>query len=158
MRRLVVVLAILAVGAVGAFAQAPQAPREVSLPIEGTIALQVGETRIFQFGEAVDRVGLSEDNIVDVRSMDNHAFAFKGIAMGKVFVTARSEDSSEAHRIRIVVGGHQVKIYSRDEPDYLSVNCDEFGCGPSSSSKRQPNSATIRTPTGGGGFVERTYN
>ena len=165
----------LALLANGAFAQSPRAPiakcpipaisvsgtactiQEITRPIDATITLQVGETRSFQFGEATNRVDLSEDNIVEATSVQDNAFAFKGIKTGRVFVTSRSEDGSEVHRMQIVVGGKQVKVYSRDEPDYLSVYCDEFGCGPSNSSKPQAKSATVRTPTGGGGFVERNY-
>ncbi len=173
MKRLVFVsMTLLCSGAALAQSPAPapkapaplaSAPKEITPPIERTIPLQIGETRVFQFGESVIRVDISKENIVDAKADENRsapgraAFAFKGLAMGNVIVTARSEDGGEVHRLRFVVGGHQVKIYNRYEPDFFSLNCDEFSCGPGVTSKRQPNSVTTRTPTGGGGFVDRTY-
>ncbi|MBR1150130.1 hypothetical protein [Bradyrhizobium sp. JYMT SZCCT0428] len=154
----------------GALAQAPvkapavaaQPPKEIKLPVERAISLQIGETRLFEFGASVIRVDISPDNIVEAKSVDvgtpgQPAFAFKGTAMGRVIVVARAQDGSEVNRLQFVIGGRQVRIYRPDEPDFFRVNCDEFACGQGTSSKRTPSSIVTRTPTGGGGFIDRSY-
>jgi hypothetical protein len=109
-----------------------QSPREVTFPIDATIKLQIGETRIFQFGEAVTQISMPKENIVEIRpepDQPDHSFSFKGIAMGGVDVTAQSEDGRTVRRMRLVVGGHLVKVHEWGEPDSISIICDEFSCG-----------------------------
>jgi hypothetical protein len=84
----------------GAFAQPPE---EITIPKDATIRLRIGETRIFKFGGAVKQIGNPEENIVEIRPESDRTFAFKGLAPGGTIVTARSDDSREVHRVRVVV-------------------------------------------------------
>jgi len=134
-----------------------QPPREV-FDYAKTIRLQPGQTRIFQFDEAVAEIRSPDENILDISPITDRTFTFKGRGTGTTMVTVRSADGRVVSRFQVVVGGHLVKIYGlADEPDYVGFDCHEYGCGRSDSSQAKPTSTTVRKPLPGGGFVDRTY-
>lgn len=149
------IIATLTLLAHGAFAQSP---KEVFLPVSKTIRIQPGQSRIFQFDEAVSEIAVPEENIVDIGPISDRTYRFKGLGTGTTTVVARSNDGHVVSRIQVVVGAHLVKIYGlAEEPDFVAFDCDGFGCGRGESSQAKANSTTVRKPLRGGGFVEKTY-
>lgn len=156
--RLLLIVAAYAALTVSAFAETP---REIRVPIDGVIQLQVGETRFFDFPKGITRVEVPTENIVEISPRSETTYSFKGATDGFVIATFRATDGHEVSRLQIIVGPHQVRIYGlAEEPDYVGFPCDRLGCaaGTSASGRNKPTSqsTTVRIPTGGGGFIERT--
>jgi hypothetical protein len=123
MRKLfVAALAILCV--TPALAQPPQ-----EVTITDTITMRPGETRIFRFDQPVNQIDVV-DTIVEVKPQSDQTFSFHAIGSGSTIVTAY-KDSNVAHRMRIVVEGHLVKIYGQHGQvgGYSASLCTSTGCG-----------------------------
>ncbi|QDW39027.1 hypothetical protein FFI89_018860 [Bradyrhizobium sp. KBS0727] len=137
-----------------------QAMREVTLPIDGTIHLQMGETRFFRFENPIDRIDIPVQNLVEITPRSDSTIAFKAITEGVSTVELSRADGKGIQRLQVIVGPHQVKIYGLPgEADYVGFLCDPYGCGAGQGSNRNKPSSeavTTRIPTGNGGFFERT--
>lgn len=132
--------------------------KELVIPPEDTIRLQLGETRVFQFGESVKNI-LAPGDVVEVTPQSDRTFGLRGGQVGQTIATALGNDGHVVRRVLIVVGGRVVKIYGTDKDGvYVTQICDEFGCDtPPEKAGPPPKSVTVRTPMRGGGFVERTW-
>ncbi|WLA68068.1 hypothetical protein [Bradyrhizobium diazoefficiens] len=96
-------------------------------------------------------------NVVEIAAQSDRTFTFTGLGSGTTVVIARSDDGRVVAYMRVIVGGHLVKVYGlTGEPDYLGVLCDEYGCG-RESSQAKASSTTVRKPLQSGGFIEKNY-
>ncbi|MGY4571885.1 MULTISPECIES: pilus assembly protein N-terminal domain-containing protein [Bradyrhizobium] len=133
--------------------------REINISPEDTIKLQPGETRVFEFEQPVKQILTpGGENTVVMSPQTDRTFSIRGGEPGQTVVTALASDGRVIRRVRIVVGGHLVRIYGADQDSaFVPLICDEFRCDPLPSKDPIPKSVTVRTPMRGGGFVEKTY-
>lgn len=115
-----------------------QPPAEIEL--EHTITMQAGETRIFQFEQAVNQIDLV-DHIADVKPQTDRTFTIRAIGAGSTILTAYNGEEkghTVVFRARLVIEGHLVKIYgqggAKTHPDYevggySAYLCTSTGCG-----------------------------
>lgn len=136
--------------------------KEIVVPADDTITLQPGETRVFQFDESIKQVFAPGDTVEITPQSDRTLSIRGGNNPGATIATVLANDGHVIRRLRLVVGGHAVKIYGvggdKDEGSTVLVQiCDEFGCDDPPSKGPIPKSVTVRRPLRGGGFVEKTY-
>ncbi|WP_018317317.1 pilus assembly protein N-terminal domain-containing protein [Bradyrhizobium sp. WSM2793] len=122
------VVAVLSI----ASAQA-QPPEELN--IDHTITMQAGETRIYQFEQAVNQVDLVQP-IAEVKPQTDRTFTIRAIGAGSTILTAyngEAKGQTVVFRARLVVEGHLVKIYGqggqREVGGYTPYLCTSTGCG-----------------------------
>lgn len=116
----------------GAMAQPP----EEVVP-EGQISLAVGQPKVFRFDEAVSRVDVITKGVVEATAQSDHQITLIGTDAGTTQMFVFSPQGKRLYSAAITVTaepGHRVKIYGTGKNDdvnagFVSVYCNEFGCG-----------------------------
>jgi len=170
MQRLGVILAILAFSGTGLAIAQPNAAPEILQP-QDQIELAIGESRTLQFREPFEKAGTGTEGIAQIVPQSDRTLTVSGITSGQTSFYVQGPKGDLVYLATVIVApaaGHLVKLYGRsDIKDFVGYYCSEIGCGRADLDKtlanggRDPSepvsqSVTVRQPTEGGGFTEKT--
>jgi len=138
------------------YAQA-QVPREITAT--DTIELRAEQARTFAFDEPVNKFNLSAEGVAQVIPETDRTFTVRGLAPGRVLMTAYAQDGHVVHRSNIVVGPTEglIKIYGHPEiKDFLGYYCSTSGCGRADPDKVPYTASATQAPQRNKGGVDST--